>query len=142
MLMTSSKECERNKAVVVLLPDLLETPEEALVQALFTDDFRLHDAKFPDWPRGYAGALRMFVHMKSMVPDIRATIEDMFGEGDRICVRWRFKGTVTGMIGKHKGDGARFEALMVSIYRFENGRIAEDWGVDIPLPEGHAWRTD
>ncbi len=136
MFMTPFEERERNKAVITLLPKLLETPEEAVVEALFTDDFCLHDVKFPDWPRGYVGALRMFVHMKSMMPDLRATIEDMFGEGDKICVRWRFKGAVTGMIGE------RFEALMVSIYRFEKGRIAEDWGADIPLPEGHAWRTD
>ena len=112
------------------------------MQARFTEAFRLHDVKFPNWPRGHAGALRMFVHMRTMIPDVGATIEDMFGEGDGICVRWRFKGMVTGAIGERRGDGARFEAMVVSIYRFGSGRIAEDWGADIPLAEGHPWRAD
>lgn len=139
--MSSAADNERNKAVILQLPELLDSPDEAIIRTLFTADFRLHDVKFPDWPSGHAGALRMFTHMKAALADIRATIEDMFGEGDKICVRWRFKGTATGVIGDRKGGGARFEAIVVSIYRFENGRIAEDWGADIPLPEGHPWRT-
>jgi len=131
--MTSLAETERHKAVIRQLPELLETPDEAAIRLLFTEDFRLHDVKFPDWPTGHAGALRMFTHMKAALPGIRAVIEDMFGERDRLCVRWRFSGTT--------GNGARFEAIVVSIYRFEQTRIAEDWGADIPLPEGHPWRT-
>ena len=84
----------------------------------------------------------MFAHIRTITPDIRATIEEMFGEGDKMCVRWRFKGAATGAIGERGGDGARFEAVMASIYRFENGCIAEDWGADIPLAERHPWRTD
>ena len=135
--MTDAKENGRNKAVIGQLPALLVWPDEAIVQALFTEDFRLHDVKFPDWPPGHEGALRMFTHMKTAMPDIRAVAEDMFGEGDKICVRWRFKGRIAG----REGDDARFEAIVISIYRFEQGRIAEDWGADIPLPERHPWRT-
>lgn len=101
--MSSAADNERNKAVILQLPELLDSPDEAIIRTLFTADFRLHDVKFPDWPSGHAGALRMFTHMKAALADIRATIEDMFGEGDKICVRWRFKGTATGVIGDRKG---------------------------------------
>jgi predicted ester cyclase len=136
--MKDAEENGGNKAVIGRLPALLARPDEAIVRALFTEDFRLHDIKFPDWPRGHAGALRMFTQMKTAIPDIQAVIEDMFGEGDKLCVRWRFKGRVAD----RAGDDARFEAIVISIYRFEQGRIAEDWGADMALPAGHPWRTN
>ncbi len=135
------EENSRNKSVIAQLPDLLRAPDPSVVRELFTDDFRLHDVKAHDWPRGYEGAFRMFAQMKALIPDINCSIEDMFGEGDKVFVRWRFKGTVTGSSQEWKGDGSRPATVVFSISRFRDGRIAEDWGADIPLPEGHAWRT-
>ncbi len=59
----------------------------------------------------------------------------------RRCVRLRFKGMVTGSFGGRTGDGSHFEASVFSVYRFRDGRIVEDWGADIPLAEGHTWRS-
>jgi predicted ester cyclase len=140
--MIQTPESARNKAVIDQFPGLLRTPDPLAIRSLFTEDFQLHDVKYPNWPRGYEGAVRMFAQMKALMPDITADIEDMFGEGDKICVRWRFKGTVTGAFEGRNGDGSRFEGIVFSIYRFRDGRVAEDWGADIPLPAGHAWRTD
>jgi predicted ester cyclase len=140
--MREAEESERNKAVVAQFPKLLQTPDPCAIRNLFTDDFQLHDVKFPEWPRGYEGAVRMFTRMNAMMPDIKASIEDMFGAGDKVFVRWRFKGTVTGEFEGRKGDRSRLEAIVFSVYRFRDGRVVEDWGSDMPLPEGHAWRTD
>jgi len=46
----------------------------------------------------------------------------MVEEGDRVAVRWRLSAT---------RDGELFVYAMMAMYRFENGRIAEDWGVPI-----------
>ena len=75
------------------------------------------------------------------MPDSAAEIEDMFGERDRICGRWRFKGMLTGAFEGRAGDGSRFEAIVISLYRFRDDLVAEDWGAQIPLVEGHAWRS-
>lgn len=139
--MSATEETARNKAVIRRLPKLLDNPDLAIIRETFTEDFCLHDVKFPDWPPGYEGAARMFVQMKAMIPDLEVHVEDMFGEDDRVFVRWRFKGTVTGSYQGRKGDGSRLETIVFSVYRFENGRIAEDWGADIVLPKGHVWRT-
>src|SRR5215831_5817444 len=40
--------------------------------------------------------------------------------GDRVAVRWQLTAT---------HDGKPFEQSIMAIYRFEMGRIAEDWGV-------------
>ncbi|HTW34876.1 MAG TPA: nuclear transport factor 2 family protein [Rhizomicrobium sp.] len=88
------KESAQNKAVIAQLPRLLQSPDPSAIRAFFTEDFRLHDVKYPDWPHGHHGAIRMFVQMKAMIPDIAISIEDMFGEEDKVFVRWRVKGTV------------------------------------------------
>lgn len=136
------EECAHNKAVVARLPELLANPDPDLVAELFTNDFKLHDVKYPNWPSGHEGARRMFVQMKALVPDMTVAMEDIFGEDDRVCVRWRFKGTLTGSFEGREGDGSRLEMIMISIYRLRDGRIAEDWGADIRLRSGHPWRTD
>ena len=140
--MPQMDDTERNKAVIKRFPLLLRAPDPVVIDTLFTEDFRLHDAKYPDWPGGHDGALRMFVQMTSLMPDIEASIEDMFVAGDRLCVRWRYKGTVSGSFEGRKGDGSRFDGVGISIYRFRDGRVAEDWGVDMALPAGHPWRRD
>jgi ketosteroid isomerase-like protein len=43
-------------------------------------------------------------------------------EGDRAAVRWQLTATY---------EGGPFEQSIMAIYRFENGRIAEDWGISI-----------
>jgi hypothetical protein len=48
----------------------------------------------------------------------------MIEEGDRVAVRWQLTATYD--------DGKPYERSIMSIYRFENGRIAEDWGLSIP----------
>jgi ketosteroid isomerase-like protein len=48
----------------------------------------------------------------------------MIEEGDRVAVRWQVTATYH--------DGKPSERSIMAIYRFENGRIAEDWGIAIP----------
>jgi predicted ester cyclase len=79
--------------------------------------------------------------MKSLLPDFTLTIEDMLAEGDKVCIRWRYAGTLTGSFDGMQGDGSRYEAVALAIYRFRDGRIAEDWGTVARLPDGHPWRT-
>jgi predicted ester cyclase len=62
-------------------------------------------------------------------------------EGDKVCVRWRYEGTLTGTFDGFKGDGSRYEAVAFAIYRLRDGRIAEDWGTAVRLPDGHPWRN-
>lgn len=132
---------ERHKALLAKFPALLLRPDPEAIRPLFTEDFQLHVPNYPDWPRGHDGAIRMFAQMNALFPGMLAQIEDMFGEHDRVCVRWRYKGTQSGAFEGRVGAGARFEAIGHSIYRFTDGRVAEDWGADVILPAGHAWRT-
>ena len=48
----------------------------------------------------------------------------MIEEGDRVAVRWQVTASYE--------DGKPYERSIVAIYRFKDGRIAEDWGIVAP----------
>ena len=60
-------------------------------------------------------------------PDLHYTFEDVFGEGDRVVVRFTYGGT-------HKGDfmgipptGKQVAVTGISIMRVANGKFLEEW---------------
>jgi ketosteroid isomerase-like protein len=88
----------------------------------FTEDFRLHEPGAPALPVGYEGASQMRARFRMLTPPIVLEILDMIEEGDRVAVRWQLTATY---------EGKSFEQSIMAIYRFEKGRIAEDWGISI-----------
>jgi ketosteroid isomerase-like protein len=91
----------------------------------FTEDFRLHEPGKPALPMGHAGASQMRAQIRTLTPPINVEILDMVEEGDRVAVRWQLTATY---------DGKPFQSSIMAIYRFEEGRIAEDWGFAIRAP--------
>jgi len=63
-------------------------------------------------------------------PDLRFTQRDRIVQGDRVWVRWSFRGTdaTTGRVIVRGG---------LQIYRIENGKLAETWVAS--LPDGADW---
>jgi ketosteroid isomerase-like protein len=94
----------------------------------FTEDFRLHEPGKPALPVGHEGARQMMEagrqnRMRAGVKTpAKVEILDMIEEGDRVAVRWQ-----VNLIADNPYEGS-----CVAIYRFENGRIAEDWGIVAP----------
>ena len=88
----------------------------------FTADFRLHELGALTLPEGYPGASQMRARFRTLMPPINLAILDMVEEGDRVAVRWQLTATY---------DRKPFEQSIMAIYRFEEGRIAEDWGASI-----------
>ena len=62
----------------------------------------------------------MRARFRTLTPPINLEILDMIEEGDRVAVRWQLTAT---------HDGKLFEQSTLAIYRFEDGRIAEDRGI-------------
>ena len=86
----------------------------------FTENFRLHEPGAPPLRPGHEGANQMRARFRALTPPINLEILDMIEEGDRVAVRWQLTAT---------HHGKPFEQSIIAIYRFENGRIAEDWGI-------------
>jgi steroid delta-isomerase-like uncharacterized protein len=58
--------------------------------------------------------------------DIRFTIEDVFGMGNKLVKHWNFKGTHTGLFFGIPATGKKVNLDGVTLVRMENGKIAEE----------------
>jgi steroid delta-isomerase-like uncharacterized protein len=64
---------------------------------------------------------------RAAYPDVHLTVEDIFGFGDRMAVRWVSRGTHLGAMMGVPPSGNRIEIMGISLFRIENGKVAEEW---------------
>jgi steroid delta-isomerase-like uncharacterized protein len=65
--------------------------------------------------------------IRAGLPDFHIAIEDMVCEGDRVAVRFVGHGTHLGSLAGEEPMGRTVVLHGMVIYRFRDGRIAEDW---------------
>jgi steroid delta-isomerase-like uncharacterized protein len=65
--------------------------------------------------------------LKAAFPDLETAIEDMFGEADRVVVRWRSRGTQRGEFMGVPATNKQVEITGITVSRVEGRRIAEEW---------------
>jgi ketosteroid isomerase-like protein len=131
---------EENQATFIRFIGELGKGNLAIVDEVCSPNFAFHSPNWPDWPRGLEGARRLARLGAKLFSDATASIEDIFAEGDKVVVRWANHGTY---IGEAKpgtpNPGDRFSVGGVSIYRFVDGKIEDDWGVEVFAPVGKPW---
>ena len=81
----------------------------------------------PGLPPGPAGHQQFAVLYFTAFPDIRAIIEDMVAEGDKVVTRWRVQGTNTGSLFGMPATNKSATFMGVTINRIADGKIAEQW---------------
>jgi ketosteroid isomerase-like protein len=94
---------------------------------LFAADYVGHDPNLPLLPPGPGGVALHVVASRTAFPDQRVTVDDLFGAGDRVAVRFTLRGTHLGELLDIAPTGQRVEAHGAAIYRIAGGRIAEGW---------------
>lgn len=62
-------------------------------------------------------------------PDIHVTVEDQVAEGDKVSTRRTWEATHQGVYRGVAATGKRVKWTQISIVRFVDGRVAEDWAV-------------
>ena len=132
---------EENKATLLRVVNELNKGKFDFIDDVFSPDFAFYSPTSPNWPRGLEGARKMITQLRSILPDVHATVEDIFAEGDKVAVRWTFRGTYQGEVRPgFPTPGERITITSISMYRFANGKIEEDWGVDGLWRTGDAWQ--
>jgi len=117
----------------------------AALDDLFTPDFREHQRGFPT--PDLAGLKRGIEGLRRAIPDLRLEIEDVIFEGDRACFRLVGQGHRQGQFGPVPGSGKPVTVDVIDISRFQDGRIAEHWGIadrmgvmeQVGMPEPPRW---
>jgi steroid delta-isomerase-like uncharacterized protein len=121
---------EQNKALVQRVVDLWNAGDLAALDACLAADYANRDPNNPDVTdlasyKAWAAAAR------AAFPDLRVTVEDLIGEGDRVAKYWSFAATHRGEFLGAAPTGRRITWSGITIYRLAGGRVAEC-----------IWRTD
>lgn len=85
---------------------------------LYADDFIDHVNALE--LRGQEGIAKSVAMYRALFPDLRIDVVDQVADEDRVVSRWVLHGT-------HRGRAVTLPGITIS--RFENGKIAEDWTV-------------
>ena len=80
----------------------------------------------PEGIEGVKAYIRMF---HDAFPDIRATVEDVISEGDKVVARVTVRGTHEGELMGVAASGKSVQFESIDIVRVQDGKAAEHWGV-------------
>ncbi|HET9414215.1 MAG TPA: ester cyclase [Pseudolabrys sp.] len=67
--------------------------------------------------------------LRAAAPDVKVSVERMAGENELVAVHWRATGTNTVASAGMPGNGKPFDVEGMTFFRFEGGRIIEEWSV-------------
>lgn len=117
---------ENNKKVLrTVIEEGFNRGNLTALESLFKPDFIEH--QFGHHP-GIDGIKRDIQSLRAAFPDIHLTIEDIIAEGDMVWIRMSSRGTNLGpFMGPPTGKS--INVTVMDVCRFEDGRIAEHWGV-------------
>lgn len=100
------------------------------IDELLHDDFVEHEPlPLPDAPSGKEAPKAMIAMFRAAFPDLRATVEDVVQEGDKVAVRARMSGTHRGELMGIAPTGAAFDIQLMDIMEFRGDRVIAHWGV-------------
>lgn len=92
---------------------------------IYTTEYVMHD---PMGDRDLAGVKEMIDEIRSGSSDFELRIDDLICEGDQVVLRYTMWGTNTGpSFLTEEPTGESWEGSGISIYRFEDGIITEQW---------------
>jgi steroid delta-isomerase-like uncharacterized protein len=117
---------EQTKAIVRrYIEEVINHNQASVIEELFDTGYINH-TPMGDM-RGPEGMTAFIARTRAMLPDVRATVEDMFTEGDRVAVRLTLHGTYAGEVMGIAYDGKRVTLPEIQVYRIANGKIVERW---------------
>jgi steroid delta-isomerase-like uncharacterized protein len=62
-------------------------------------------------------------------PDLKADVEDIIAEGDKVVARWTMRGTHENVIRDIPATGKKVTVNGVTIKRMANGKVVEEWAL-------------
>jgi steroid delta-isomerase-like uncharacterized protein len=120
---------DENKALIRrVFDEVWNRGNLALIEELFAADYRRHGTS-PDKPRGPEGERQHRAAFLAAFPDLVITAEDVVAEGDRVAVRYTWRGTYQGTWPGIPGTGQPVTMAGIAIHRVVAGKITDLWVV-------------
>ena len=117
-----------SKAIVQAFVDAVNNQDWQAIETLVAANFARHSSAAGEIGVHSRLDLITFLHAEYITfPDANEQVVDILGEGDKVAVRMRFRGTQTGILGTYPPTGKTVDSEYLAIYRIEGGLIVEAW---------------
>jgi steroid delta-isomerase-like uncharacterized protein len=140
----SSEAGEKNKAIVRrFFEEVWNKGNVAAVDEFMATDYVDHSIP-PGLPPGTEGLKQANITYHTAFPDLKATLEDIFAEGDRVAFRWSVSGTHLGDWLGVPPTGNHVTATGIAVLRLADGKVVEGWtSTDLsPTEEEMRWLNE
>jgi steroid delta-isomerase-like uncharacterized protein len=106
---------------------ILDSGDWSAADEILTDDVVMHHPSSPEPIRGRDQVQGFLAQFRAGMPDLRLAVEDVAEGDDAVAVRWTAHGTHEADLFGIPPTGNELHIRGISFFRFEDGRIAEDW---------------
>lgn len=96
-------------------------------QPSLTSEFIAKEYVGPRGERGPDGFATVIAGLRRGFPDIHFTLHDVISDGDKVAVRWTWRGTHQGPYADHPPTGKKLENTAIAVFGIRDGKIAEAW---------------
>jgi steroid delta-isomerase-like uncharacterized protein len=127
---SATMSTERNKAIARRWSEeLWSRGELPVADEIVSPDYVRHDPGDPFPARGPEDVKRIVTMLRSMLPDLTITVEQVVAEGDFVVSRYTSTATDTrGYMGMPP-TGKPIKTSAMQMFRFADGKIVESWAV-------------
>lgn len=128
----STPQEARNKAQHTRLVEAINTRDLEVMSEVFDEVFRPDvrlDTPLPVKVPGVQAVKDVFATLHRAYPDLHIAVDDLIAEDDKLVARQTVTGTHRGEYMGHAPTGRSVTYKEIFVARFEDGRIAETWGV-------------
>ena len=102
---------------------------DAVAELVHPNFIRHHERNQDEDLHGVDDFRRWVVHTRQALPDLRFTVERIFGEADRVMAHVRGRATHKGEFKGVPATGTEIEWTVTTFVRFADGKIVECWAI-------------
>ena len=121
--METQDNAGQNKATVrKLYEEILNTGKLELLNQFISPDY-----SGPRGIKGPAGFAEPVSTVRAAFPDVKWTVEDLVAEGDKVLIRWSWKGTNTNSFEGFPATNKEVNHHAMNVFEFRAGKIVRSW---------------
>jgi steroid delta-isomerase-like uncharacterized protein len=125
----SAAVAANKKVVLAFLQDVLNEHHGDHAASYFTADMTWHGGTVGTVP-GRDNVAGLLTSVVQAIPDLQTSVNDVFGQGDKVVVRLVVSGTQTGPMLGIPATGRHVAWDAIDVYRLEDRKIAEEWAAE------------
>ena len=124
---------EQNKQIVIRFnKEFFEKGNTDITKEVFAENFVNHSAP-PNAPTDAGPMVKFIMDFHHGFSDISVQIHEIFGEGNKVCVRKTITGTHTGEFMGKQATGKKIVMNILDIEVLKDGKITDRWNLsDFP----------